>query len=491
MLIPVILSGGSGTRLWPLSRENHPKQFFPLLGEHSLFQATLDRLKGLPHGGSPILVCNDQHRFLVAEQLRLLGVADATVLLEPVARNTAAATACAAFVALDRAPDALLLVLPADHLIRDLGALHHAVAAGRKAAEAGRLVTFGIRPTRPETGFGYIHRGRLLPEFSVTDATSPQTLFMIDAFVEKPDRETAQKYVDAGDYYWNSGIFLFRADRFLQALQAQEPAVWEACQRAVLRADMAFSKRDKNFILLDAEAFSASPNTSIDYGIMEKATDAVVVSLDAGWNDLGAWSALWAEGIQDEAGNVLTGDVLIKNVTHSLVRSEGRLVVAIGLDNHVIVETSDAVLVAHKSAVQDVKMVVQQLQTMGREEVVSHRTVYRPWGFYECVDRAPRFQVKRIMVNPGAKLSLQWHHHRAEHWIVVKGTARVTRGEESFLLSEDQSTYIPLGVTHRLENPGKIPLEMIEVQSGSYLGEDDIVRVSDRYGREESAPGDR
>ncbi|MBF0585287.1 MAG: mannose-1-phosphate guanylyltransferase/mannose-6-phosphate isomerase, partial [Magnetococcales bacterium] len=311
------------------------------------------------------------------------------------------------------------------------------------------------------------------------------------AFVEKPDRETAQKYVDAGDYYWNSGIFLFRADRFLQALQAQEPAVWEACQRAVLRADMAFSKRDKNFILLDSEAFSASPNTSIDYGIMEKATDAVVVSLDAGWNDLGAWSALWAEGIQDEAGNVLTGDVLIKNVTHSLVRSEGRLVVAIGLDNHVIVETSDAVLVAHKSAVQDVKMVVQQLQTMGREEVVSHRTVYRPWGFYECVDRAPRFQVKRIMVNPGAKLSLQWHHHRAEHWIVVKGTARVTKGEESFLLSEDQSTYIPLGVTHRLENPGKIPLEMIEVQSGSYLGEDDIVRVSDHYGREESVPGDR
>lgn len=488
MLIPVILSGGSGTRLWPLSRENYPKQFFSLFGEHSLFQSTLERLKGLPGCGSPILVCNDQHRFLVAEQLRMLGVVDATVLLEPVARNTAAATACAAFVALDRDPDALLLVLPADHLIRDLAALHHALAAGRQAAEAGRLVAFGIIPTKPETGFGYIRRGCLLPEWSVTDAAAPQQqrLFVIQEFVEKPDRETAQKYVAAGDYYWNSGLFLFRADQFLQALQQQEPAIWGACQQAVVGTAMAFSKRDENFLLLDADAFTASPSNSIDYSIMEKATDAVVVPLQAGWNDVGAWSALWEESIQDEAGNVLTGDVLVNNVTHSLVRSESRLVAAIGLDNHVIVETADAVLVAHKSQVQDVKTVVQQLQAMGREEIISHRIVYRPWGFYECVNRAPRFQVKRIMVNPGAKLSLQLHHHRAEHWIVVKGTARVTKGEKSFLLSEDQSTYIPLGIIHCLENPGRIPLEIIEVQSGSYLGEDDIIRFADSYGRIDS-----
>ncbi len=490
MLIPVILSGGSGTRLWPLSRETYPKQFLPLLGKRSLFQLTLDRLNGLPERGAPILVCNDQHRFLVAEQLRLLGLNDATVLLEPVGRNTAPATACAALTALERDPDALLLVLPADHLIRDLAALHRALVAGRQAAEQGRLVTFGIVPTRPETGFGYIQRGPLLQNGSESDSTgSQQSLYAIQAFVEKPDLKTAQGYWESGDYYWNSGMFLFRADRFLQELQHHAPAIREACQRALAQADLGFSKRDKNFILLDAEAFTASPSDSIDYSIMEKTRDAVVVPLQAGWNDVGNWSSLWEESEQDGAGNAVSGDVLLQRVTHSFIRSESRLVAAIGLDNHVIIETADAVLVADKREVQDVKTLVKQLQQMDRSEAVTHRVVYRPWGSYECVERAHRFQVKRILVNPGAKLSLQFHHHRAEHWIVVKGTARVTKGDEQFLLSEDQSTYIPLGVTHRLENPGKIPLEIIEVQSGSYLAEDDIVRFEDSYGRVPSGEG--
>ncbi|MBF0463045.1 MAG: mannose-1-phosphate guanylyltransferase/mannose-6-phosphate isomerase [Magnetococcales bacterium] len=481
MIIPVILSGGSGTRLWPLSREAYPKQFLALFGDRSLFQATLDRLRGVSDCGPPMLVCNEQHRFLVAEQLRVLGVTDATILLEPMGRNTAPATACAAFSALSRDPDALLLVLPSDHLIRDVAALHQALAAGRQAAEQGRLVTFGIVPTRPETGFGYIRRGRLLHEWSATtDEVPQQALFTVSAFVEKPDRETAQTYLDSDEYYWNSGMFLFRADRFLQELQRLAPMVWSACLQAVAQAKTAF-----DFIFLDAAAFAASPSDSIDYSIMEKTTDSVVIPLQAGWNDVGTWSALWEEGNQDEAGNVLLGDVMTKDVIRSFIHSESRLVVAIGMADHIIVETSDAVLVAHRTQVQDVKTLVNRLQVLGRDEVVSHRHVYRPWGSYECVDHAPRFQVKRIIVNPGAKLSLQRHHHRAEHWVVVKGTARVTKGEETFLLSEDQSTYIPLGVIHRLENPGRIPLELIEVQSGSYLGEDDIVRLEDHYGRAE------
>ncbi|MEO5350605.1 MAG: mannose-1-phosphate guanylyltransferase/mannose-6-phosphate isomerase [Magnetococcus sp. YQC-3] len=481
MIIPVILSGGSGTRLWPMSREAYPKQFIALRGERSLFQGTLERLQGLPEAGPPVLVCNEQHRFLVAEQLRTLGISDATILLEPVGRNTAPATACAAFATLQRDPDALLLVLPADHLIRDTPAFHRALATGRQAAEQGHLVTFGIVPTKPETGFGYIKRGKMLPGWLLPEnGESQQAPFAVQSFVEKPDRQTAQSYLDSGDYYWNSGMFLFRADRYLQELQRLAPTVWNACRQAMTLAKSAFG-----FVLLDPEAFTASPNDSIDYSIMEKTADSVVIPLQAGWNDIGSWSALWAEGDQDENGNVLTGDILLKDVSHSFIRSEHRLVAAIGLDDHIIVETADALLVAHKSCAQDVKSIVNRLQNLQRNEVVTHRKVYRPWGSYECVDRAPRFQVKRIIVNPGAKLSLQLHHHRAEHWVVVRGTARVTRGEESFLLSEDQSTYIPLGIKHSLENPGQIPLELIEVQSGSYLGEDDIVRFADNYGRAE------
>ncbi len=481
MLIPVILSGGSGTRLWPLSREAYPKQFLTLSGKQSLFQTTLDRLRGLPDCGPCLLVCNEQHRFLAAEQLRLSGVADATILLEPVGRNTAPATACAAFSVLNRDPDALLLVLPADHFIQDVAALHRAMAIGRVVAERGHLVTFGIVPTRPETGFGYIQRGHPLRDWPGSETDEPQpTPFSVQAFVEKPDAQTAEIYTESGDYYWNSGIFLFRADRFLQALQRLAPAIWSACLQAVAQARPAF-----DFVFLEAAAFASSPNDSIDYSVMEKTTDAVVIPLQAGWNDMGSWSALWEEGEQDEAGNVLTGDLLLQDVSHSLIHSESRLVAAIGLDHHIIIETADAVLVAHKSQVQDVKRLVSRLREMDREEVITHRTVYRPWGAYECIDRAQRFQVKRILVNPGARLSLQLHHHRAEHWIVVKGTARVTKGEDVLLLAEDESIYIPLGTRHRLENPGRIPLELIEVQSGSYLGEDDIVRFEDHYGRVE------
>ena len=484
MIIPVILSGGSGTRLWPLSREAFPKQFLSLLGEHSLFQETLRRFHGLPAYGAPILVCNHQHRFLVAEQIRALGISDATILLEPIGRNTAPAAACAAFTALEKDPDAMLLVLPADHLVRDLSALHQALAMGVTAAQKGRLVTFGIIPEKPETGFGYIQRGAaqtwaddsVAP--SMDNPSGKSALFSVKAFVEKPDIEAAKAYLDSGDYYWNSGMFLFRADRFLQALEHLAPAVHHACQQAVAQAEPRF-----DFVSLGETAFTACPKDSIDYAVMEKTEDSVVVPLQAGWSDVGAWSALWEESCKDGEGNVLFGDVMVADVSNSLIRSESRLVAAIGLDHHVVVETSDAILVAHKDRVQEVKTLVNRLQAMKRHETHLHRRVYRPWGSYESVDNSQRFQVKRITVHPGAKLSLQMHHHRAEHWVVVKGTARVTKGEETFLLSEDQSTYIPLGIKHRLENPGAIPLELIEVQSGSYLGEDDIIRLEDKYGR--------
>ena len=475
MIVPVILSGGSGTRLWPLSREAFPKQFLGLLGERSLFQDTLSRLQTLPACGAPMLVCNIQHRFLVAEQLRLLGVDDATIVLEPEGRNTAPAAASAALIALARDPNAMLLVLPADHLIRHVEAFHACLAVGMQAAQKGHLVTFGVVAERAETGFGYIRRGPP-PAWSV--ATETPSLFMVDAFVEKPDQATAEAYVAEGNYDWNSGMFLFRADRFLQELARVSPAIFHACQQAVDRARVG-----EAFTILDKAAFLASPKDSIDYAVMEKTAASVVVPLRAGWNDIGSWLALWEEGTKDTHGNVVSGDVWLEGVNNCLIRSESRLVAAIGLDDHVIVETADALFVSHKGRVQDVKTVVNRLQAGGREEVGSHRKVYRPWGSYEAVDRSQRFQVKRIVVHPGATLSLQMHHHRAEHWIVVKGTARVTKGEEQFLLSEDQSTYIPLGVVHRLENPGTIPLELIEVQSGSYLGEDDIVRLDDQYGR--------
>lgn len=471
MIIPVILSGGAGTRLWPLSRELYPKQLLPLVGERTLLQETLCRLDGTADLGAPLVVCNENHRFMVAEQLRSVGQAPAAIILEPVGRNTAPAVAVAALQALAAGDDPLLLVLPADHVIREAAALRAAVATAATEAETGRLVTFGIVPTAPETGYGYIRAGAPLNE-------APGGACVVAAFVEKPDLATARTYVDSGDYYWNSGMFLFRASVYLQQLERFVPEMLVRCREA-----LAAAVTDLDFIRLGAEAFAACPGNSIDYAVMEKTDAAAVIPLDAGWSDVGSWSALWEVGEKDPAGNVLRGDVLTQDVSNCYLHAGNRMIAAVGLDNFVVVETADAVLVAAKDRVQDVKEIVAQLKQQGREEALLHRRVNRPWGTYECIGSAPRYQVKKIVVSPGATLSLQLHHHRAEHWIVVKGTARVTRGEEIFVISENQSTYIPLGIVHRLENPGRIPLELIEVQSGSYLGEDDIERFEDTYGR--------
>ncbi len=472
MIVPVILSGGAGTRLWPLSRELYPKQLLPLVGDHTMLQETVLRLDGLADLTAPLVVCNEAHRFMVAEQLRQAGHPASTIILEPVGRNTAPAAAVAALRAMAEGDDPLLLVLPADHVIERPEALRQAVSLGVSAAEEGRLLTFGIVPTAPETGYGYIRANN-----EQRTADNGQ-VFPVAQFVEKPDRATAEQYLAAGDYYWNSGMFLFKASSFLRELVKFAPEMVACCREALDKAQI-----DLDFTRLDAEAFAACPSNSIDYAVMEKTADAAVIPLDAGWNDVGSWSALWDVGRQDENGNVTKGDVLTENSHNCYLHAEQRLVAAVGLENHVVVETADAVLVAPRDRVQDVKAIVQQLKARGRDEALLHRRVNRPWGAYEGLVSDARFQVKRITVAPEASLSLQLHHHRAEHWIVVKGTARVTRGEETFLLSENESTYIPLGVHHRLENPGKIPLEMIEVQSGSYLGEDDIVRFEDHYGR--------
>lgn len=469
MIIPVILSGGSGSRLWPLSRELYPKQFLPLVNQHTLLQDTLLRLQGLA-AGAPLIVCNQEHRFLVAEQLRLLGITPAAVILEPVGRNTAPAVAIAALHAQASGADPLLLVLPADHVVADAEEFRQTVCRVLPAAEAGHLITFGIVPEAPETGYGYIKAGPPL-----TDST----IYQVAQFVEKPDAATAQRYLDVGGYYWNSGMFLFRASRFLAELKQQAPAIASACQQAY-----ALSRPDLDFLRLDQGAFAACPSDSIDYAVMEKTTAAVVTPLAVGWSDVGAWSALWQVGTRDEQGNVLDGEVLALHTHNSYIRAEHRLVAVVGGNDLVVVETADAVLVAQRDQVQEVKTLVNRLKAERPAAALSHRKVYRPWGTYDAIDNAPRFQVKHITVKPGATLSLQMHHHRAEHWTVVSGTARVTRGEETFLLSENQSTYIPVGTAHRLENPGKIPLELIEVQSGSYLGEDDIVRFDDIYGRQ-------
>jgi mannose-1-phosphate guanylyltransferase/mannose-6-phosphate isomerase len=473
-MIPVILSGGSGTRLWPLSRELYPKQFLPLSGTSTMLQATLARLAGLPDLDAPLVVCNEEHRFLVAEQLRQMGIQKQSIILEPVGRNTAPAVALAALQALKADKDAILLVLPADHVISDIEAFQSAVSQGLDAARDGALVTFGIVPTGPETGYGYIKSG---PAANAR-GSKKSVIYPIDAFVEKPDQATAIGYVASGDYFWNSGMFLFRADRYLAELEKHAPDILAACRLA-----SEGGARDKDFVRLQRDAFVASPSDSIDYAVMEKTDNAVVVPLDAGWNDVGSWSSLRDVCDADESGNVVLGDVLAEDTRNSYVRAENRLVATLGLEDHIVVETADAVLVAHRDKVQDVKKIVERLKALGREEPLNHRRVYRPWGSYEGIAISDRFQVKRIIVNPGASLSLQMHHHRAEHWIVVRGTARVVRGDESFILSEDQSTYIPLGTRHRLENPGVIPLELIEVQTGSYLGEDDIVRFDDVYGR--------
>ena len=468
-LRPVLLCGGSGARLWPLSRTHYPKQFLRLVDEYSLLQNTLRRLDGLPGLGATIAVANEIHRFLLAEQLRAIN-APCDILLEPAARNTAPAVAAAALHALNTSEAGqvpLLLVLPSDHVIADLAAFQQAIQAAIPHAQSGALVTFGIVPDRPETGYGYIRRGNILAGG-----------FVLDRFVEKPDAATAQAYLDTGEYLWNSGIFLFRADTYLAELGAHAPAIVAAVEGAVGRA-----QRDVDFVRLDAAAFSASPSDSIDYAVMEKIRNGVVIPLDAGWNDIGAWDALPAVVDSDQAGNTVQGDVLLIDTRDSVLFSDGRLLATVGVRDLVVVATKDAVLVADKAQAQAVKTVVEKLKSASREETEFQHVVHRPWGSYESLAHAPRYQVKRILVKPGARLSLQQHHHRAEHWVVVKGTAKIVRGEESLLLSENQSTYIPLGVLHRLENPGRIDLEIVEIQSGSYLGEDDIVRYEDHYGR--------
>jgi len=475
MLIPVILSGGAGTRLWPLSRELYPKQLLALTGDRTMLQQTALRVEGLS-ATPPVLVCNDAHRFLVAEQLRQLNIEPKAVVLEPFGRNTAPAIALAAHAALKTTQDSpdvdpVLLVLPADHVIRDVPAFQKAVRVALPAAEQGKLVTFGVVPNAPETGYGYIQRAE--------SGQAPPGVHRISRFVEKPSVDKAQQFVKSGEYYWNSGMFLFRARRYLQELERLAPEITKVCATSASSA-----KSDLDFTRIDPKAFEACPADSIDYAVMEKTSEAVVVPLDAGWSDVGSWAALHNACEADARGNVSRGDVIAEDSSGCYLYSESRLVAVVGLQDHVVIETKDAVLVAPKDRVQDVKKLVFRLKEQGRYEHSLHREVFRPWGSYDSIENGPRFQVKRLKVKPGATLSLQMHHHRAEHWIVVSGTARITRGDEVFLLEENQSTYIPVGVRHRIENPGKIPVHIIEVQSGSYLGEDDIVRFEDRYGRQ-------
>jgi mannose-1-phosphate guanylyltransferase / mannose-6-phosphate isomerase len=476
MITPVILSGGAGTRLWPLSRELYPKQLLPLTSQRTMLQETVLRLQGLPVTG-PVIVCNEAHRFLVAEQLRQLQAKPLATVLEPAGRNTAPAIALAAHAALaaaaqaagaDAVLDPVLLVLPADHVIRDVAAFQQAVQRALAAAQSGQLATFGVVPLIPETGYGYIQRG----------AAASAGAYRIARFVEKPEAERAQQFLTSGEYYWNSGMFMFRAQRYLEELARFAPEIARVCAAA-----WGAAKADLDFTRVDAKIFEACPADSIDYAVMEKTTDAVVVPLDAGWSDVGSWSALHEATDADACGNVTHGDIVIEDTHGSYLHAQSRLVAAVGLKDHVVVETKDAVLVAPRARVQDVKKLVQQLKKNGRYEHALHREVFRPWGSYDSLGAGPRFQVKLLRVKPGAVLSLQMHHHRAEHWVVVSGSARITRDDDVFMLYENQSTYIPVGVKHRIENPGSIVLEIIEVQSGSYLGEDDIVRFEDRYGR--------
>lgn len=469
MLTPVLLSGGVGSRLWPVSREAHPKQFLPLAGELSMLQETLRRTTGL-EATPPVVVCNEEHRFMVAEQLRQLGVEAGALILEAEGRNTAPAVALAALHTVASDPDAVMLVLPADHLIANVEAFTAAVGKALPAAREGRLMTFGVVPTSPETGYGYIKCGPALGD----------DLFQLERFVEKPDADTAQGYLESGGYLWNSGMFLLGAQRYLDELDKLAPGMLASC-----RAAMEGATSDMHFVRPDPEHFRQCPSDSIDYAVMEKTDAGGVVSLDCGWSDVGAWSALWEVADRDADENVCRGDVILDNCRGSYIRSDSRLVAATGVDNLVVVETADAVLVADREKVQDVKSIVNILKAQQRTEASLHRRVYRPWGSYESLVTSDRFQVKRIVVNPGQRLSLQMHHHRAEHWIVVKGTAEVTCEDKVFMLGEDESTYIPLGHKHRLANPGHIALELIEVQSGAYLGEDDIVRFEDVYGRSE------
>ncbi|MBA4242956.1 mannose-1-phosphate guanylyltransferase/mannose-6-phosphate isomerase [Ectopseudomonas hydrolytica] len=471
-MTPIILSGGSGSRLWPLSRKLYPKQFLALTGERTLFQQTLQRLS-IEGMQPPVLVANQEHRFIVLEQLEQIGQQSQMLLLEPFGRNTAPAVAMAALQLVAEGRDELMLVLPADHVLDDQQAFRQALALATVAAEKGEMVLFGVPADRPETGYGYI-RGQ-------ADGTLPDGVSRVANFVEKPDAQRATEYVASGDYYWNSGMFLFRASRFLEELKHHDVDIYDTCLLALER-----SKRDGTQIAIDPATFACCPDNSIDYAVMEKTTRACVVPLAAGWNDVGSWSSIWEVHDKDAAGNVTKGDVVVEDSRNCLIHGNGKLVSVLGLDDIVVVETKDAMMVAHKDRVQDVKKLVSRLDEQGRCETQNHCEVYRPWGSYDSVDMGGRFQVKHITVKPGAQLSLQMHHHRAEHWIVVSGTAKVTCDDREFLLTENQSTYIPMTSVHRLSNPGKIPLEIIEVQSGTYLGEDDIERLEDVYGRSDA-----
>lgn len=468
MLLPVIMAGGTGSRLWPMSRELHPKQFLRLHSIHSMLQETLKRLDGVGVS-EPVVICNEDHRFMVAEQLRQIDMLSHNIILEPVGRNTAPAIALAALNAIAQGNDPIMLVLAADHIINDVEAFHRAIDLALPHAAAKSLVTFGIVPTGPETGYGYIQRG---------ECKNGSVAASVQRFVEKPDSETAQGYIETGEYYWNSGMFMFRAKRYLEELEKFRPDILAAC-----RAALANTECDKNFINVDRDAFSACPDDSIDYAVMEKTHDAVVIPLDAGWSDVGSWSALWEVSKKDAAGNALTGDTFLYDSHDCYINTDEKLVAAVGVENLVIVNTKDAVLVVDRSKVQDVKKIVEHLKKNKRSEYRRHREVYRPWGRSDILVAEKRFNVNRITVNPGEAFSLQMHHHRAEHWVVLSGTAKVTTGDKTFLLTENQSTFIPIGIIHRLENPGSIPLELIEIQSGSYLGDDDIIRIKDHYGR--------
>lgn len=467
MIVPVILCGGSGTRLWPQSRQAYPKQFLALTSENTMFQETLLRLDGFDHA-PPLIVCNKDHRFIVSEQLRLMDRAVGAIVLEPLARNTAPAIALAARQAMELYDDPTLLILAADHLIADLGRFNVAVAKAAELAGQGHLVTFGVTPTKPETGYGYIYCGKSIDDNS----------YSIDSFKEKPDLDTAKSYLEHGGYLWNSGMFMFKAEQVAAGIAEYSPQITQACDRAFENRDI-----DKDFVWIDEKEFGHCPDESFDNAVMEQTDRGAIVPLDAGWNDVGAWDALWDVLDKDSDGNVIKGEVISCDSRNCYISSESSLIATAGLDDIVIVESDDSILVAHKDCAQQVKTIVSRLDKLGGSKHKVHRKVFRPWGYYDSIDTGKRFQVKRICVQPGQKLSLQMHHHRAEHWIVVKGTAAITRGDSTELLTENQSTYIPVGVKHRLENPGKVDLEIIEVQSGSYLGEDDIVRFDDNYGR--------